>query len=305
MNDDLEQRLRNSFRHSPLPGAPASLIDAMEHVPDAPVAATRRRRSVWVPLAVAAVLVIAAAVVVGGGQRGIAPAPTTAASPGQSGAASTAPGGVVQLEYQAHQVGGVTPTPADLDTIAAIVEHRLAALGVAGASVRVEGSDRVIVELPAGVDVQAMRTLVGQTGHLDFVPLGTTQVEVGDVIDPTKFPALFSGDQVESAAIGTSGGTGGRVVTFVLKPQGAAMFGSYTAANIGTYFAIVLDSKVISAPVINSEIPGGHVEISQGGVGGYDLAEAQNLVAILQFGELPFPIAEISNELVSPNPTAP
>jgi preprotein translocase subunit SecD len=62
---------------------------------------------------------------------------------------------------------------------------------------------------------------------------------------------------------------------------------------------------VISAPVINSEIPGGHVEISQGGVGGYDLAEAQNLVAILQFGELPFPVAEVSNNLVSPGPTAP
>jgi preprotein translocase subunit SecD len=122
---------------------------------------------------------------------------------------------------------------------------------------------------------------------------------VGDEIDPKQFPALFSGEQLESAAIATSGQTNQRVVTFILKSDGAKLFGDYTSANIGKYFAIVLDGKVISAPVINSAIPGGHVEISSGGIGGYPLKEAQNLVTVLQYGSLPFPIQELSNDTIS------
>ena len=49
-----------------------------------------------------------------------------------------------------------------------------------------------------------------------------------------------------------------------------------------------------------SSIPSGQVQISQGGIGGYPLAEAQNLVTILQFGQLPFPIEELANTTVSP-----
>ncbi len=57
---------------------------------------------------------------------------------------------------------------------------------------------------------------------------------------------------------------------------------------------------MISAPVIQDSIPNGQVQISQGGIGGYPLAEAQNLVTILEFGQLPFPIAELANTTVSP-----
>jgi hypothetical protein len=308
MNDDLEPRLRNAFRQASLPSAPASLVDALERVPNARVARRGRSgRSVWAPLAVAAVLVVAGAAVIAGGQRGIVPAPTTAVSPAPSTAASSPAGGLLRIEYQAHPIGGVNPTAVDLAAIVAIVEHRLASNHIVGSTVHAEGVDRVVVELPTAIDTDAARSLIGQTGRLDFVPLGTTQMEAGDTIDPTKFPALFSSAEIESAAIGNSGQTNQRVVAFVLKPNGAKLFEDYTAANIGRYFAIVLDGKVISAPVINSAIPGGHVEISSGGIGGYPLKEAQNLVAILQYGSLPFPIAEVSNEVVSssPSPTTP
>jgi preprotein translocase subunit SecD len=308
MSDDLEPRLRNAFRQAPLLSAPASLVDALERVPNARVVRRGRSgRSVWAPLAVAAVLVVAGAAVIVGGQRGIAPSPTAAASLQPSALASTQADGLLRIEYQARPNRDVNPTTADLQAIVAIVEHRLASNHIVGSTVRAEGIDRVIVELPTAIDTNAARTLIGQTGHLDFVPLGTTQMEAGDVVDPTKFPALFSGTEVESAPIGTSIQSGQRVVTFVLKPGSAKLFEDYTAANIGRYFAIVLDGTVISAPVINSAIPGGHVEISSGGIGGYPLKEAQNLVAILQYGSLPFPIVELSSEVVSssPSPTMP
>ena len=120
----------------------------------------------------------------------------------------------------------------------------------------------------------------------------------GDTIDEKQFPPLFSGDQLDSAAIGTDQ-NGRRVVTFKLKDAGAKLFGDYTAGHIGQYFAIVLDGKVISAPVINSAIPGGNVEISQPGLGGFPLKEATDLTTILQFGSLPFPIDELSAQTIS------
>src|SRR5207247_2456077 len=78
------------------------------------------------------------------------------------------------------------------------------------------------------------------------------------------------------------------------------LFGEYTAGHIGQYFAIVLDGKVISAPVINGAIPGGNVQISQdSNIGGYPLKEATNLVTVLQFGSLPFPVRELSSQTIS------
>jgi preprotein translocase subunit SecD len=206
--------------------------------------------------------------------------------------------GGLRVEYQAKPVGDKVPGPDDLGVIRTIIENRVNSTGVSEPVITTQGTDRIVVELPGVADPQAIRDLVGQTGRLDFVPLGTTQKQVGDVIDPKQFPALFSGEQLETAAIGNDP-TKGRIVTFVLKSEGAKLFGDYTAANVGKFFAIVLDSKVISAPSINQAIPGGHVEISSGGIGGYPLKEAQEIVTVLQYGSLPFPIVELSNDQIS------
>jgi preprotein translocase subunit SecD len=161
-----------------------------------------------------------------------------------------------------------------------------------------QGTDRIVVELPGVSDPNAIRQLVGQTGRLDFVPLGNTPKQVDEVIDPKQFPALFSGEQLETAAVGQDP-TAGRVVTFVLKAEGAKLFADFTRAHVGEYFAIVLDSRVISAPKIDEAIPNGQVQIRSGGIGGYPLKEATNLVTVLQFGSLPFPIEELSNVTIS------
>ena len=72
-----------------------------------------------------------------------------------------------------------------------------------------------------------------------------------------------------------------------------SLFATWTSDNIGSYFAIVLDGTVVSAPYIQSAITGGEGQISGGGAAGFPLAEATNLVTVLKFGSLPFPIAEI------------
>jgi len=206
--------------------------------------------------------------------------------------------GGLRVEYKARQVGDKIPGPADLEVIRKIIENRVNASGVSEPVVTTQGSDRIVVELPGVSDPTAIRNLVQQTGRLDFVPLGQVTKNKGDIIDEKQFPPLFSGDQLDSAAIG-SDQNGRRVVTFKLKNDGAKLFGDYTAGHIGQYFAIVLDGKVISAPVINSAIPGGNVEISQPGIGGFPLKEATDLTTILQFGSLPFPIDELSAQTIS------
>jgi len=206
--------------------------------------------------------------------------------------------GGLRVEYQAQPVEGKSPTPADMGILKDIIERRVNQTGVSEPVVVTQGTDRVVVELPGVTDPDSVRRLVGQTGVLDFVPLGQTQVQEGQVIDLKAFPPLFSGDQVQSSSLGQNQ-QGGLTVDFVLKGDGANLFADYTAKHVGEFFAITLDGSVISAPVIKSSIPNGQVQIESGGIGGFPVNEANNLVTILKFGSLPFPIAEVSAEQIS------
>jgi preprotein translocase subunit SecD len=202
--------------------------------------------------------------------------------------------GGVRVEYQAMPVGDKVPDTAALNTIREIVEQRVNSSGVSEPVVTTSGSDRVVVELPGVENAQAIRDLIGQTGQLAFVPIpdGAPTVSEGQTIE---YPALFTGEQIESATVG-SDQFGQRAVDFVLRSEGARLFGDYTTNNVGKQFAITLDRNVISAPVIRSPIPGGHGQIT----GNFSLQEAQDLVRFLDYGSLPFPIRELSELNISP-----
>ncbi len=205
--------------------------------------------------------------------------------------------GGLRVEYQAQPVNGVSPGAGDMSVIKDIVERRVNQTGVSEAVVVTQGSDRIVVELPGVTDPESVRRLVGQTGRLDFVPLGTTGAQQGQVLDLTLHPPLFSGDQVQSASVGQDQ-TGRPAVDFVLKGDGAKAFAEYTASHIGQFFAITLDGTVISSPTIQGSIPNGSGQIT-GGTAGFPPKEAANLVTVLKFGSLPFPIKELSSESIS------
>ncbi len=206
--------------------------------------------------------------------------------------------GGLRVEYQAQPVEGRAPGTGDMAVIKDIVERRVNGTGVSEPVVTTQGSDRVVVEMPGVTDADSIRALVGQTGRLDFVPLGQTSVQEGQVLDLKTTPPLFSGDQVQSATVGQDP-NGQPAVDFVLKGDGAKLFGDYTAQHVGDYFAITLDSTVISAPVIRDAIPNGQVQISGGGLRGFSAKAATDLVTVLKFGSLPFPIKELSSDQIS------
>ncbi|MHB8891695.1 MAG: protein translocase subunit SecD [Candidatus Limnocylindrales bacterium] len=207
--------------------------------------------------------------------------------------------GGLRIEYRVLPAEGKVPSKADLEVLRQIIINRVDKSGVAEPQVVAQGADRIVVEMPGVQNADQIRKLVGTTGRLDFVPLGTTTATAGQTLDLNTFPPLFSGNEVAAASIGTDE-TGQRTVNFTLEPGGKDLFANYTADHVGQYFAIVLDGEVITAPVIQNSIPNGQVQISSGGIGGYPLDEAQNLVTILQFGQLPFPIEELANTTVSP-----
>ena len=205
--------------------------------------------------------------------------------------------GGLRVEYQALPVEGRSPGAGDMAIIKDIIERRVNTTGVSEPVVLTQGSDRIVVEMPGVTDVESIRALVRQTGRLDFVPLGTTPAQEGQVLDLKTTPPLFSGDQVQSATVGTDR-NGRPAVDFVLKGEGASLFATYTTEHIGQYFAIALDGTVISAPVIEGAIPDGTGQIT-GGTRGFPAKEAQNLVTVLKFGSLPFPVQELSSEQIS------
>lgn len=220
--------------------------------------------------------------------------------------------GGLKVEYQVLPAGGKTPTASDLEVIRGIMDRRVNSTGVSEPVVVTSGTDRIVVELPGVTDTAAVRALVGQTGRLDFVPIPTTttvsQGQSMDLSKATNCPAsgivtqpciLFSGDQLDSASIGADQ-QGNRAVNFKLKQAGADLFAKWTANHIQQQFAIVLDSTIISAPAIQGAITGGNVQITSGGIGGFPQAEAKQLVDVLKFGALPFPVQELSSDTIAP-----
>jgi protein-export membrane protein SecD len=214
--------------------------------------------------------------------------------------------GGFRVEYQAQQSGDRLPTGDAMNTIRDIIERRVNATGVSEPLVYTVGSDRVVVELPGVTDAEAIEKLVGTTGRLDFVPLdpttygtnttsqnGPNGVIIGQPL-PVAQPVLFSGDQIDSANPATDGTSGGRAVSFTLHDPGKSLFAKYSQANVGNYFAIVLDNNVVSAPYIREAITNGTGQIS----GSFTAPEMNNLVTVLRYGALPFEIQPITNDQI-------
>lgn len=114
-----------------------------------------------------------------------------------------------------------------------------------------------------------------------------------------KSRADITGDMIRDAGASpnqSGGGMGGWVVNLTMTDQGGHIFDRVTAANIKRRFAIILDGRAFSAPVIQSRISGGHCQITLGaGDAENQLREAKQLELVLRSGALPAPISP-SNE---------
>lgn len=300
MTDD---RFDRDLRDVLAASAPSDLPDALRRfvvsVPQsaaAPRSVPRRRlasasRGAFALVGVAAAVILA--VVLGAGRMGMGPLVGPGASPTATPAASTAG---PTLVYRVLPVDGRDASASQLARLGEVVDARLLAIDVT-ASVRAEAG-RLIVALPPGADIEGAAALAGARGRVDFVPLGTERVEVGEPLDLSVYRPMFSGAQVTRAAVAPDD-AGQPATDLTLDADAAARFATYTADNVGGYFAIVLDGITLVAPQIAAEVNDGQVRITGGTEGAPPLGDPRSLVAIVESGELSHPL-----ELVSALPGA-
>ena len=194
------------------------------------------------------------------------------------------------------------------------IRRRVDAFGTTEPSIQREGRNRILVQVPGIQDVERLKKLIGETGKLEFrmvdaqadpsqvaeskqVPPGTELLYSTDtppIPYVIKDQALVSGENLVDAQPGFDQRTGEPVVTFRFDALGAKRFGRATQENVGLPFAIVLDEKVISAPVIREPILGGSGQIS----GNFTVQEANDLSVLLRSGALPAKLTIIEERTV-------
>jgi len=194
-----------------------------------------------------------------------------------------------------------------------IVERRVNELGLVEPTIQREGADRILVQVPGLQDPSRLKEILGKTAKLDFrmvdVSMTPEQADQSHPADSEILPGetpgqkyliekrvLVSGADLTDAQPGFDQRTNEPVVNFRFNSAGARKFAEVTQANVGKPFAIVLDNKVISAPVIREPILGGSGQIS----GNFTVQSANDLAILLRAGALPAPLTIIEERTVGP-----
>jgi preprotein translocase subunit SecD len=107
--------------------------------------------------------------------------------------------------------------------------------------------------------------------------------------------AIIKGEQIKNANSGLDQQRGEYVVTVEFNDEASRIWADFTAANVGTQTAFVLDSKVVSAPEIQEAIPGGNTQIT----GRFTADSARELANVLKYGSLPLSFESSEAETVS------
>jgi preprotein translocase subunit SecD/SecD/SecF fusion protein len=193
-----------------------------------------------------------------------------------------------------------------------VINRRINQLGTTEPSIQRQGDDRILVEAPGLGDPARLKALVGQTAQLTFhlvrkaVDPKTAQPEAGTLIFPSKEGAtgyevdeqpLMTGEDLTDAQAAFDSRTNEPVVNFRLSTGGAQRFGDVTTKNVGRPFAIVLDSQVLSAPVIREPIIGGSGQIS----GSFTVQTANDLAILLRAGSLPAKLTIVEERTIGPS----
>jgi len=219
--------------------------------------------------------------------------------------------GVVRVSFTEAEVR--TRTNQIMAQAIEVIRRRIDALGTREASIQRHGDDRILIQVPGIEDPQRLKDIIGTVAVLTF-RFVNQNVRPGGPIPPSseELPAADTGragqpnSYVVSKRVMVSGDSltnanatfdqGRPVVSFAFDAQGAKRFGDATRDNVGKLFAIILDDKVISAPVINEPILGGRGIIS----GSFTTKEAQDLALLLRAGALPAPITYLEERTVGP-----
>jgi preprotein translocase subunit SecD len=194
-----------------------------------------------------------------------------------------------------------------------IVRRRVDETGVVEPIVTRQGDNRIVVQLPGIEDPNRVKQLLGKTARMTFrltdenanpaaatAPPGSEflpmEGRTGQQRIAVRRRVEVDGADLTDARAGQNGQTGEWVVNFTFNAVGTRRFAEISRANVNHPFAIVLDDKVISAPVIREPITAGRGQIS----GSFDARSATELSVLLRAGALPAPLTVVEERSVGP-----
>ncbi len=219
----------------------------------------------------------------------------------------------------------------DLQVTRQILESRANALGVGEIVMQIAGQCRIVAEFPGVSNPEEVVAALQQTALLEFADMGSSPVAEGSVVQtdngqstsaaqpaptalasPTPlanataqpgttpvaqvYHTVMTGKDLDTVAVQAGSLPGSYQIAFTLKPAGAKVFSEYTSSHVGQYLAIVLDKKVLSAPVIKNPITDGAGIIE----GGFTSDTANALAVQLRYGALPVPVKVVESQTVGP-----
>ena len=228
---------------------------------------------------------------------------------GQTDIVVTADNGMVNIALS-------NPEKVQLDQLAMsqsleVIRRRVDQAGTREPSIQRQGSDRILIEVPGVGSAEDLKAIIGTTAKLTFNEVVSSTGDKNANPGPGN-ELLPSADQpglyyiVKSIPVVTGydltnaqpsfDQNNQPAVSFQFDVSGARKFGDYTATHIGQPFAIVLDNKVISAPVIQAHIGGGSGIIT----GNFTVQSSTNLAVLLRSGALPASMKFLEERTIGP-----
>jgi preprotein translocase subunit SecD len=210
-----------------------------------------------------------------------------------------------------------------IDQALETIRNRIDQFGVSEPEITLQGSDRILIQLPGIKDPQRAKSLIGRTALLEFKLVDEEgdldaalkgNVPEGDIIlyqravDPQtggvkKVPFLLrektmmTGEVLKDARIALDSQFHEPYIALEFDDIGAKLFEQITGTNVKKRLAIILDDNVYSAPVIQERIAGGRAQIT----GRFTTDEASELAIVLRAGALPAPVKIIEERTVGPS----
>jgi preprotein translocase subunit SecD len=244
--------------------------------------------------------------------------------------------GGVNLTYQA-DLSTVQDKSGAMQGLRDVIERRVNLFGVSEPVVQIQGSDKLVVELPGVKDVQSAIDMIGKTPYLEFdeARSATETQQILDKIkevqaaqakkeDVTKIkdwqlafenpyikPTELTGKYLSKATVTFDQTTYKPQIQLQFNAEGAKLFEEITARNINKPLAILLDGASIIdtngdgkidnndlyAPIVQDKITGGTAVIT----GDMSAQTANDIARRLNSGALPVKIGSpISQETVGP-----
>lgn len=202
------------------------------------------------------------------------------------------------------------------------IRNRIDEFGVSEPDIRIQGENRIQVQLPGIKDTKRAKDLIGKTARLNFQLVDENgdpdaaargSIPPGDELlyqikenlnsgSKTKVPfliqkrVLLDGSALTDARVQIDSRFNEPYVSIEFDRKGSRIFERITGENIKKRLAIVLDKNVYSAPVIQDKIAGGKARIT----GNFTTEEAKDLAIVLRAGALPAPVKIIEERTVGP-----